>query len=89
VTLEERLEKIEAMLLTLIERQQVREFYTVEEFARMVGKAAFTVREYCRLGRLNGTKSGTARGAFQSWTISHEEYLRFQREGLLPLRRAS
>ena len=34
MTLAERLEKIEAMLVVLVERQQVREWYSVEEFAR-------------------------------------------------------
>ncbi len=38
MTVEERLEKIEAMLLVLVERQQVREWYSVEEFARIVGR---------------------------------------------------
>ena len=36
MTLEEHLEKIEAMLVVLVERQQVREWYSVEEFAQFV-----------------------------------------------------
>jgi hypothetical protein len=42
MTVEERLEKIESLLVMLVERQQVREWYTTEEFARAVGKAEFT-----------------------------------------------
>ena len=40
MSIEERLEELRAMVLSLVERQQVREFYEIEEFARMTGKAA-------------------------------------------------
>ena len=50
MNVDERLEKIEELLLVLVERQQVREWYTTHEFASTVGKAEFTIREYCRLG---------------------------------------
>ena len=83
MTLEERLERMEAMLTALVEGQQVRDWYTVEEFARAVGKAEFTIREYCRLQRLNASKRQSGRGAHASWLISHEELQRYQREGLL------
>ena len=82
MTLEERLERMEAMLTALVEGQQVRDWYTVEEFARAVGKAEFTIREYCRLQRLNASKRQSGRGAHASWLISHEELQRYQREGL-------
>jgi hypothetical protein len=36
---EEGLEKIESLLVVLVERQQVREWYSVEECARIVGRA--------------------------------------------------
>jgi len=85
MTIEERLEKIEAMLTVLVERQQVREWYSVEELAQLLGKAEFTVREWCRLGRIRAEKRLSGRGAFPAWCISHEELLRYQREGLLPL----
>ena len=84
MTLEERLEKIEAMLIVLVERQQVREWYSVEEFARIVGRAEFTCREWCRHGRIRAEKKDSGRGAYPSWVISHQELLRYQREGLLP-----
>jgi hypothetical protein len=85
MTIEERLERIETMLALLVERQIVKDFYEVEEFARLVGKAAFTVREWARLGRIRADKRKSGRGAFASWVISHVELLRYQREGLLPL----
>jgi hypothetical protein len=84
MTLEDRLEKIEAMLVVLVERQQVREWYSVEEFARIVNRAGFTCREWCRNGRLRAEKRISGRGAFPAWCISHQEMLRYQREGLLP-----
>jgi hypothetical protein len=70
VTLEERLEKIEAMLLVLVERHQMREWYSVEEFARVVRRAEFTCREWCRHGRINAEKKDSGRGAYASWAIS-------------------
>jgi hypothetical protein len=85
MTVEERLEKIEAMLVVLVERQLTREWYSVEEFARIVGRAEFTCREWCRHGRINAAKKDSGRGAYPAWVVSHTELLRYQREGLLPL----
>ena len=86
MTLEERLEKIEAILVVLVQRQP-REWYSVEEFARIVGRSVFTCREWCRRGRIIASKKNSGRGAHAAWVISHAELLRFQREGLLPCRR--
>jgi hypothetical protein len=85
MSIDERLERIEAMLAVLVGRQQVREWYSVEEFARIVGRAEFTVREWCRHGRIHAQKKESGRGAYAAWAISHAELLRFQREGLLPV----
>jgi hypothetical protein len=82
MTLDERLTRIEAMLAVLVEAQQVREWYSVEEFARLVGRSEFTCREWCRLGRIAAEKKVSGRGAYSAWAISHEEFERFQREGL-------
>ena len=61
MTVEERLEHIEAMLMQLVERQAVKDFYTPEEFARLVGREAFTCREYCRLGRIRAEEGKRTR----------------------------
>lgn len=82
--LRDRLDRIEVMLTELIERQTVREWYTTQEFALSVGKAEFTVREWCRLARIRAEKRLSGRGAYPAWAISHDELLRYQREGLLP-----
>lgn len=83
MTVEERLAKIEDMLAVLIQRQTVKDFYEVEEFAKLVGKSCLTCREWCRLGRIRARKKDSGRGAHTAWAISHEELQRYQREGLL------
>jgi len=61
--------------------------YNVEEFSKRddVRRSVFTVRQWCNLGRINAVKTGTACGPSRTWSISHEEYLRFKKEGLLPI----
>ena len=58
--------------------------YTVEEVARIAGKASYTVREWCRLGQINAFKSGRC-GASCVWRISTDELKRYMDEGLLPI----
>ena len=84
MNIEEKLDRIESLLAALVERQSIKDWYTTEEFARLVGKAEFTVREWARLGRIKAQKRMSGRGAFASWVISHDELLRYQREGLRP-----
>jgi Helix-turn-helix domain len=86
MTLDERLEKIESLLVVLVERQQTKEWYTTEQAAEFLGKAEFTVREWCRLGRLKAEKALSGRGAHPAWRISQSEIARYQREGLLPVK---
>jgi hypothetical protein len=84
VNIEERLDRIESLLTALVQRQTVKDWYDVDEFAALAGKASFTVREWCRLGRVRAEKRMSGRGAYPAWCISHAETLRYQREGLLP-----
>ena len=58
-----RLAHIEALLALLVERQAVRDFYEIEEFARAVGKAVFTVRSWARERRIRAEKKLSGRGA--------------------------
>ena len=85
-TLEERLARIEAMLGDLLERQATKEFYEIEEFARLVHRQPFTVREWARRQRILAQKKLSGRGAYARWIVPHDEWLRYQREGLLPCR---
>lgn len=87
MTIEDRLDKIESMLTVLVERQQVREWYTTHDFAQAVGKAEFTIREYCRLGRLRAEKRQSGRGSYPQWVLSHAELERYRKHGLLPSQR--
>lgn len=73
------------MLAVLVERQQVPEWHTTQEFARMIGKAEFTIRQYCRLGRLRAEKRQSGRGAHPAWAISQAELERYRWHGLLPV----
>jgi hypothetical protein len=87
MNIEERLEKIEHMLVVLVERQQTKEWYSTAEAAALLGRAEFTVREWCRLGRIRAEKRQSGRGAYPAWVIAHDELLRYQREGLVPIAR--
>lgn len=82
MTLDDRLDRIERLLCSLVEREQVKQWYSVEEFSRMVGRSEFTCREWCRLGRVAAEKKASGRGKHSSWAISQGELLRYQREGL-------
>jgi hypothetical protein len=84
VTNDERFDRIEEMLQQLIELRTVKEYYSTAEVAKLLGKAEFTIREHCRLGRYNAEKRKTGRGRSLEWMISHEELQRIRNEGLLP-----
>jgi hypothetical protein len=58
--------------------------YTTAEAATILGKAEYTVREWCRLERVHATREKDGRGGYGSWRISREELVRIQNEGLLP-----
>jgi hypothetical protein len=83
----QRLDRIEASLALLVDRQAIKKWYSTQEVAHLLGKAEFTVREWCRLGRVRADKKGSGRGKYQSWVVSHAELQRVQREGLLPMKR--
>lgn len=85
----DRFDKVEAMLAELVRQRTVKDWYSTDEVANILGKAKFTVREWCRHGRVHCRKKLTGRGKSQSWVISRDELLRIQREGLLPLETVS
>ena len=84
-TLVERLDRIEDMLTVLVNRQTVQEWYDTKTVAEILGKSSYSVREWCRLGRVHAEKRRCGRGTTKEWMISHEEIQRFRAEGLLPL----
>lgn len=65
-------------------QQNRREWYSVSEAAKLLGKAEFTVREWCRLDRINAHKRECGRGGKREWMISRDELERIRQKGLLP-----
>jgi hypothetical protein len=82
--LHSRLQRIEALLAALVEQRTVKEWYSTAELAAILGRAEFTVREWCRLGRVRAEKKKCGRGPASEWIVSHEELTRVRNEGLLP-----
>ena len=82
--LAERLEKIESLLARLLQQRTIKDWYAIAEVAELLGKAEFTVREWCRLGRIHAQKRPCGRGRSHEWMIAHDELLRIQNQGLLP-----
>ena len=80
-----RLERIEAVLLRLLDQNTVQTFYSTSDVAQILGKAEFTVREWCRNRRVLARKRPCGRGNSQEWMISQEELDRIKAEGLLPI----
>lgn len=83
--LAERLDRIENSLQQLATQRLVKEYYSTSEVARLVKRSEFTVREWCRLGRIAAEKRACGRGRSQEWMIPYDELMRFQCEGLLPI----
>ena len=80
----ERLDKMEALLGELLRQRAVKDWYSTDEVAEILGKAKFTVREWCRLNRVRAQKRPCGRGRSREWMIAHAELERIQNEGLFP-----
>jgi hypothetical protein len=83
----QRLGQIEQLLRDLVQQRTIKDWYTTAEAATILKKAEFTVREWCRLGRVEAKKRQCGRGFSQEWIIAHAELQRVRNEGLLPLQR--
>lgn len=86
--IEATLAEIITLLKTLLSQPQqassVKDAYTPIEVATILGKRPYTVREWCRLQRINATKRPVGRGAAEEWEIGHDEIERIRNHGLLP-----
>lgn len=84
----ERLARLEAGLTAVLGRLSTETVenaaYSTAEVAALLGKDEFTVREWCRLGRVKASKKRSGRGRHKAWVISGEEVERYRREGLIP-----
>ncbi len=82
-----RLDHIDARIGELrdliLGQRPIKDMYTTSEAAEVLDKAEYTVREWCRLGRVNAQKRPCGRGNAAEWIIPREEIVRIQNEGLL------
>ena len=62
-----------------------KQWFSPAEAAEILGKRPFTVREWCRLGRINARKRPGGRGGTTEWEVSAEEIERYKNHGLLPI----
>jgi hypothetical protein len=85
----QRIDRIEAALDRLAQQQTIKDWYSTVEVASILRRAEFTVREWCRLGRVRATKRATGRGLSREWIVSHAELTRIRNEGLLPIAKHS
>ncbi|WP_238602939.1 helix-turn-helix domain-containing protein [Fimbriiglobus ruber] len=81
-----RLAAIDAAIQTLVQQKIAKDWYTTAKVANLLGRKEYTVREWCRLKRILAEKRGSGRGPHAAWVVSHAELLRYQRDGLLPIR---
>ena len=83
-----RLRRLEELIGEVVKQQAPsKDFYTVEEFAKLVDLSSYTVREHCRLDRLQAEKTECGRGNVPEWRIPHAELVRYRNHGLLPRRK--
>lgn len=80
----ERMGRVEAVLQLLVKQKTAKEWYTTAEVAALMEKAEYTIREYCRLGRIKATKKPCGRGKGGEWLISHNELERLRNFGPEP-----
>jgi len=79
-----RLDRIESALADLRLQRTVKEWYSTAEVAEILNRADYTVREWCRQGRIRAKKKPCGRGKGGEWLVSHEDLTRLKNEGLLP-----
>ena len=64
-----------------------KQWYSPAEVAAMLGRAAYTVRAWCRLNRISARKRACGRGRSLDWEISVDEIGRYLNHGLRPAQR--
>ncbi|RCS42051.1 hypothetical protein DTL42_19670 [Bremerella cremea] len=61
-----------------------KQWYSPAEFAAIVGRAAYTVREWCRTERIIARKRACGRGRSKEWEINCTEISFYLNHGLRP-----
>jgi hypothetical protein len=84
-TLLERIDRLERDVANSLDRLQhlcvariERAAYTVEQAAARLDYSPWTIRNACRVGRIQAQKASNGK----DWLIPHDEILRIEREGL-------
>ena len=78
---------IEDTLRTLLDIKVGQDFYSTQDLAKILNRDPFTVRNWCRQGRVNAEKRPGGRGGgAKEWMVSHAELERLKSQGLLPIR---
>ncbi len=89
VSLQQRVASLESLIREVrdvtVSQRTIKESYTTHELAEILQRSEYTVREWCRLRRINARKALSGRGVDQEWRIDHAELVRYQNEGLLPV----
>lgn len=87
--LKDRIEELEQVIAELrdllLTQKTVKESYDTKEVANILGRKPYTVREWCRLQRINAYKAQCGRGSEEEWRVRHDELVRIQNDGLLPI----
>lgn len=78
-----RMDRIEHRLNLNVEK----EAYTVEEAAERLNRSPWTVRQWCNKCQVKDAYKVHGKGRTGEWRIPHEELIRLQNEGPLPLTR--
>ena len=81
------MQMLDGLLMAARRNAATKKAYSINEAAKVLQKAPYTVREWARLGRINAAKRPIGRGCEQEWEISHAEIERIQNHGLLPIPR--
>lgn len=74
----QKLDRIEALLEELLQQRIIKEWYTTSEAGKILNRANYTVREWCRERRVTARKAPDGRG----WLIGREELERLRNHGL-------
>jgi hypothetical protein len=83
-----RLGRIEATVGKILDavgdRRPRKRWYTTGEAGVALDRDPYTVRQWCRSGRVRATKRACGRGTAKEWIIDADELDRIANEGLLP-----
>lgn len=67
------------------QNSELPEALSVEQAADYLGRRPYTVRQWCRNGRIKACRAQSGKGPYKEWRISKESIEYYQANGLLPL----